>query len=99
MKARDALDSDAASIATLLEQLGYRASEQLVREKIGLLGASPMDATRQTKPPTAGARRNLHYRVQPPVPQDGRDAGCSTVCTNFSAISPSHPLPFSRIPS
>lgn len=44
MKARDALDADAASIATLLEQLGYRASEQLVCEKIGLLGASPMDA-------------------------------------------------------
>ena len=44
MKARDAADSDAGSIANLLGQLGYSASEQLVREKIRLLGTSPMDA-------------------------------------------------------
>lgn len=44
MKARDAADSDAGIIANLLEQLGYSASEQLVREKIRLLSSSAMDA-------------------------------------------------------
>jgi len=44
MKARDAVDSDAGNIANLLEQLGYCASEESVREKIRLLASSAMDA-------------------------------------------------------